>query len=137
MAHHFPRQFTREYFVEPVSILNRLLALLPCDLAAFTQQLWDQPGLRIQRTWRQLQHFRFHPRAIFNLPNLCILLWIVVLLWGERWVFTSSITACEWTGWENWVSFLVASGCCKLHVSSFRAIADAESYSLKKRHRII
>jgi ethanolamine phosphate phosphodiesterase len=105
----FPRHSARNHFVKPVSILDRLLALLPCDLAAFTQQLWDQPSLRIQRIWRRLQH-RFHLRAILNLPNLCILLWIVVLLWGERWVFSSSIIACKWAGWENWVSFPVVLG---------------------------
>jgi hypothetical protein len=47
----------------------------------------------------------FHPRAVLNLPNLCILVWVLVLLWGERWVFSGSIAACEWAGWENWVSF--------------------------------
>src|SRR5580700_8362624 len=113
-----PRHSTRNHFIEPVSTLDRLLALLPCDLAAFTQQPWGQPGLRIQRIWRQLQYSRFNLRATLNLPNLCILLWIVILLWGERWVFSSSIAACEWAGWENWVSFPVISMCCELQVTS-------------------
>ena len=43
-------------------------------------------------------------RRLLSLPHAFVLLWVVVLLWGERWVFRSAIEACKWEGWERWVS---------------------------------
>jgi hypothetical protein len=55
---------------------------------------------------RSLRHWteRWHPRRLLCLPHLLVLAWLLVLLWGERWVFQSAIKACEWSQWERWVS---------------------------------
>lgn len=41
---------------------------------------------------------------IWNVPFALALLWIVVLLWGERVAFQRSISNCLWHEWEAWVS---------------------------------
>jgi hypothetical protein len=113
MAYHsssFPRS-SRDTSVEPPSLLNRLLATLPGSLGVVIQQLLERhnslnknsSGQRIPWTWQQLQQ-RFNPRSLLSLPHLCILVWLIVLLWGERWVFESSTKACQWRNWERWVS---------------------------------
>lgn len=40
---------------------------------------------------------------LFSFPHLLVAAWIVVLLWGERWVFHSAVEECEWEKWERWV----------------------------------
>ncbi|KAK3500593.1 calcineurin-like phosphoesterase-domain-containing protein [Neurospora crassa] len=39
---------------------------------------------------------------LFSFPHLLVAAWIVVLLWGERWVFHSAVEECEWEKWERW-----------------------------------
>jgi hypothetical protein len=52
---------------------------------------------RVRREWSL--------RGQFNLHNGLILIWVVLLWWGERSVFRQSTEACEWRKWENWVCF--------------------------------
>lgn len=40
---------------------------------------------------------------LFGFPHLLVVAWVVVLLWGERWVFHSKVESCHWSNWENWV----------------------------------
>lgn len=42
-------------------------------------------------------------RRLLTLPSAIFALWFFVLLWGERSAFSSSIDACAWDKWENWV----------------------------------
>ncbi|KAI9866657.1 MAG: hypothetical protein M1813_001209 [Trichoglossum hirsutum] len=49
---------------------------------------------RVRREWSL--------RGQFNLHNGLILIWVVLLWWGERSVFRQSTEACEWRKWENW-----------------------------------
>ncbi|KHJ32753.1 putative cell division control protein [Erysiphe necator] len=48
----------------------------------------------------------FHLRDIIHnsliLPNIFIILWFILLYWGEVWVFQSCINRCNWSNWENW-----------------------------------
>lgn len=37
-----------------------------------------------------------------SLPHLFVAVWVVTLLWGERWVFQSAVKACQWESWESW-----------------------------------
>ncbi|CCC05203.1 hypothetical protein SMACR_08071 [Sordaria macrospora] len=39
---------------------------------------------------------------LFSFPHLLVAAWIVVLLWGERWVFHSAVEECAWEKWEKW-----------------------------------
>ena len=41
-------------------------------------------------------------RRLLSFPHLLVLFWIVILLWGERWVFDSKVERCEWSSWEKW-----------------------------------
>lgn len=60
------------------------------------------------RAWNDLQPRNRRDNAwtirrVLSVSNLLIVAWIVLLYWGERMVFTSSIEACDWNGWEAWV----------------------------------
>ncbi|KAG5952639.1 hypothetical protein E4U53_000333 [Claviceps sorghi] len=41
-------------------------------------------------------------RRVFCFPHFLFLFWMVILLWGERWVFDSKVQRCEWRNWEKW-----------------------------------
>lgn len=40
---------------------------------------------------------------LLSFPHLLVAVWVVVLLWGERWVFHSAVESCRWDNWESWV----------------------------------
>lgn len=44
-------------------------------------------------------------KALFKLPHLFIAVWVLVLWWGERWVFWNAVRECEWDRWERWVRY--------------------------------
>ena len=107
----YPPRSTRDRFVEPPSIVERFFTALPLSLAGLLRKtlglakymIIDRAMWRVPRTWQEARQ-RLHPRGLLNLPNAFIVVWIIVLLWGERWVFEKSITACQWASWERWVS---------------------------------
>ncbi|KAI1127094.1 hypothetical protein F5Y10DRAFT_243410 [Nemania abortiva] len=41
-------------------------------------------------------------RRLLSFPHLLVALWILVLLWGERWTFASKVNRCDWDHWEAW-----------------------------------
>ncbi|KAI9813357.1 MAG: hypothetical protein M1832_006315 [Thelocarpon impressellum] len=41
-------------------------------------------------------------KRIVNIPNVVILAWLILLWWGERRVFASSVEDCHWKKWERW-----------------------------------
>ncbi|KAM5355257.1 hypothetical protein ACJ41O_001903 [Fusarium nematophilum] len=41
-------------------------------------------------------------RRLLSFPHLLVVFWIVVLLYGERWVFDSKVANCDWDHWEKW-----------------------------------
>ena len=43
------------------------------------------------------------PRRLLSFPHLLVVFWLVILLWGERWVFDSKVDKCDWNHWEDWV----------------------------------
>jgi len=95
----------------PPSILNRFISLLPSELAAQMQSLLNRPlynlipTQKLPRSLQQAQRdWNWSPRRLFNLPHLFIAIWVLVLLWGERWVFQKSVEECRWENWERWVS---------------------------------
>ncbi len=54
------------------------------------------------KSWRHdLRNWRI--KRALNLPNLFIGIWVIALLWGERWVFQNSVEECRWENWERWV----------------------------------
>lgn len=103
---------SRDHFAEPPSIL-RILAGLPTELFAIMQRLWDRNSnsytsvstnsSQLSKSWRGLRESNWNPRRLLCLPHFFVGLWLVLLLWGERWVFQDSIKACRWDNWERWV----------------------------------
>ncbi|KAL5876873.1 hypothetical protein ACKVWC_006032 [Pyricularia oryzae] len=41
-------------------------------------------------------------RRILSFPHLLVVFWVIVLLWGERWVFHNKVNQCHWDKWEKW-----------------------------------
>ncbi|KJK80068.1 hypothetical protein H634G_04307 [Metarhizium anisopliae BRIP 53293] len=41
-------------------------------------------------------------RRLLSFPHFLFLFWVVILLWGERWVFDSKVAKCDWESWEKW-----------------------------------
>ncbi|KAL3958463.1 hypothetical protein ACCO45_006625 [Purpureocillium lilacinum] len=42
------------------------------------------------------------PRRLFSFPHALFVIWVIILLWGERWVFETKIADCDWHTWEHW-----------------------------------
>lgn len=53
----------------------------------------------------QQRLMQLRPRDILDVRILVVALWALLLLWGERWVFSSNVGGCEWQDWETWVCF--------------------------------
>ena len=54
----------------------------------------------------------FYWPSLLTFTNLLRLSWILLICWGERHVYHSSMSACQWENWESWVfsylhSFLI------------------------------
>lgn len=43
-------------------------------------------------------------RRLSSFPHLLVIIWAVVLLWGERWIFHTKVESCHWSNWEKWVT---------------------------------
>ncbi|OTA86442.1 hypothetical protein M434DRAFT_399886 [Hypoxylon sp. CO27-5] len=41
-------------------------------------------------------------RRLLSFPHLLVALWMLVMLWGERWIFASRVRSCDWDHWEDW-----------------------------------
>jgi hypothetical protein len=86
---------------EPITSLTfRLLHLLPREvqqLLIYSSKWASRRIRRARRTWSL--------RGQVNLHNGLILVWALVLWWGEWAVFRRSMEACEWGNWESWVCF--------------------------------
>ena len=105
---------SRNNFIEPPSVVERLYEGLPQGLIA---QLQRQAGdgfitprglpSVLEHLKRLRRRFRWNWKAVFNLPHALILLWLLVLWWGERTVFRKTVEACEWGKWERWVCYAV------------------------------
>jgi hypothetical protein len=131
MSSFYPPRSTREHFVEP-PILDRIISRLPGGIGTQMQSLWDKlsySNVSTQsstppKSLRQAK-VNWNPARLLSLPHLFVTIWVLLLLWGERWVFERSISRCEWGKWERWVSHLESK--------AFRA----NLYSPKMQHRTI
>jgi len=56
-------------------------------------------------------------RRIWSFPHLLVVLWVFVLLWGERWVFHTKVEKCHWSNWESWVSFGLGYAARQLNIA--------------------
>ncbi|KAK4192606.1 putative cell division control protein [Podospora australis] len=69
-------------------------------------RFWRERGRRMTvafllSTARQIRRNLTYNR-LFSIPHLLVGIWIIVLLWGERWAFHSQVESCHWSNWEHW-----------------------------------
>lgn len=63
------------------------------------QAAWEA----VLQSTHQLQR-NLSAQRIFSFPHALVLVWVLVLLWGEHWVFHTTVERCDWDNWEKWVS---------------------------------
>ncbi|KAI1259507.1 hypothetical protein F5Y18DRAFT_295858 [Xylariaceae sp. FL1019] len=75
----------------------------------FTRRLWAHGrGYGRHSAWsvtmnaRQQLRRNMVRRRLLSFPHLLVTLWVVALLWGERWLFASKVKSCDWDHWEDW-----------------------------------
>ncbi|PVH98585.1 hypothetical protein DM02DRAFT_615711 [Periconia macrospinosa] len=59
----------------------------------------------IERRWQDFRSGRWREggfRRWFTLVKVCVVVWWVVVYWGERTAIPDSIDACRWDKWEKW-----------------------------------
>lgn len=61
---------------------------------------WNQLWRRLLGILGILQSWR--PRNLLGTPLALIIIWWVVLWWGEEVVFRHSVEGCAWSKWESW-----------------------------------
>lgn len=87
----------------------------PASVADGAQQIYERvarynngPGQamawRLARRVIACLRVNLAPRRLLSIPHLLVAMWMVVMLWGERWKFTGSVQSCDWDHWEKWVS---------------------------------
>ncbi|TVY65647.1 Cell division control protein [Lachnellula suecica] len=80
----------------PPSLLARVL---PPELL----RLWDRYAYSsISTAPGQKRKGRWSWRRLASLPHLLVAVWVLLLFWGERWVFWGAVKECEWGRWERW-----------------------------------
>lgn len=61
-------------------------------------------------------------RRLLSFPHLLAFLWMILLLWGERWIYANHVNVCDWRSWEKWVSFCFH---CPLEFSGIKEEEDS------------
>ncbi len=102
---HFPgAKSYRGHYGDPSSFRDRLAGFLLPRLGGFFLSM-RQVGqsLAVKNITKQRPRLGFLKRLL-NVTNALIIVWVCVLWWGERLIFSSSLAACQWQQWEQWVS---------------------------------
>ncbi|KAL5621618.1 hypothetical protein BROUX41_006518 [Berkeleyomyces rouxiae] len=76
------------------------------DLGDYARQFIGRCGIpalaaSLRKLWRHTAR-SLSPRRVFSFPHIMVLMWIVVLLRGERWIFYYKVNHCLWDNWEEW-----------------------------------
>ncbi|OBT54538.1 hypothetical protein VE04_05554 [Pseudogymnoascus sp. 24MN13] len=92
---HLRTRSSRDHFMEPPSIVSRVVNVLPTRLALLALRTLDKPRKAITQLPTTLRNAkraarRPTPRSFVNVPNGFIAVWFLLLLWGERWAFHTS-----------------------------------------------
>lgn len=65
------------------------------------------PGRQLATTYglRALNRLRSNlaRRRLLSFPHLVVGIWVLIVLYGELWVFDSKVADCHWDHWEKWV----------------------------------
>jgi hypothetical protein len=105
---HLRTRSSRDHFMEPPSMVSRVVNVLPTRLALLALRTLDKPRKAVGQlptTLRNARRAARRPtlRSFVNVPNGFIAVWFLLLMWGERWAFHSAIKQCRWENWERWV----------------------------------
>ncbi|KAF2634957.1 hypothetical protein P280DRAFT_523620 [Massarina eburnea CBS 473.64] len=58
----------------------------------------------MERRWMVFKRRDGGWKGWFTLVKVCVLVWWVVVYWGERSAIQNSVEECRWENWENWDS---------------------------------
>ena len=64
-------------------------------------QQWSR-AVEMLRAWK--------PKELLGLPLVLIIIWMLVLWWGEEAIFRRKVEDCAWDRWESWVCAMKAWG---------------------------
>ncbi|KAF1840451.1 uncharacterized protein K460DRAFT_371643 [Cucurbitaria berberidis CBS 394.84] len=56
----------------------------------------------VQEKHSVLNRREWRVRRLFTLVKVLVVIWWVVLYWGERGAFNGAVESCSWDKWENW-----------------------------------
>ncbi|KAJ9132014.1 Manganese ion homeostasis [Pleurostoma richardsiae] len=92
---------------EESSVVDECLSVAR-EIARSAWRFWRGRGRHavhalLLRSARQLRR-NMAMRRLLSFPHLLVVAWVLVLLWGERWVFRSRVDDCRWSNWEKWPS---------------------------------
>lgn len=45
----------------------------------------------------------WNPRGLLGIPLVLVIIWMLVLWWGEEAIFGRKVAGCAWDQWESWV----------------------------------
>jgi hypothetical protein len=105
--HPRPNPFDRHANRDGLSVAEELFA----GLVSWLHMFWVFTKGPVRRAatamaLHTLRQFRRNlvVRRLLSAPHLLVAIWLIVILWGERWVFHTKVERCNWANWENWVS---------------------------------
>ncbi|KAH7027516.1 uncharacterized protein B0I36DRAFT_364705 [Microdochium trichocladiopsis] len=76
------------------AVFSRLLAYLKGPGLQAAMNLAARAGHQLRRNAVR--------RRLLSFPHVLVALWMVLMLWGERWVFAGKVRDCDWHHWEHW-----------------------------------
>jgi ethanolamine phosphate phosphodiesterase len=88
------------------SLLDNLRAFMANAVRALVR-FWRDRGRHmalaamLSMAHRMRQNLTY--QRLLSFPHLVVAVWVVLLLWGERWAFHSKVESCHWSNWEKWV----------------------------------
>ncbi|KAL2183787.1 hypothetical protein L209DRAFT_757050 [Thermothelomyces heterothallicus CBS 203.75] len=95
----------RHYPDRPTSASETLIYFVAQAVRALVR-FWRERGRRLAHAALRSMAHRLRLNLTYNrllsFPHLLVAAWVVLLLWGERWVFHSKVESCHWRNWENW-----------------------------------
>ncbi|KAK3335411.1 calcineurin-like phosphoesterase-domain-containing protein [Cercophora scortea] len=87
------------------SLVEDLRAFIASTIRSLWR-FWNERGRRMTLAALVSAAHRLRRNLTYNrllsFPHLLVGLWIVVVLWGERWIFHTKVEDCHWSKWENW-----------------------------------
>src|ERR1700755_3254614 len=102
------RQSPLKSYADHPSAARYLYEGLPSDVRTAFSQPSSLPRLPVEKWDVRMKSFvsscwQHCPRRISYTKIVLVLLWVLVLRWGEKTAFSTSVKNCSWGSWEDWV----------------------------------